>query len=159
MEFAGRSWPPQPGWLAIRQLLLRTSDYQRLLSASLKALPQEACGLLSARFQEESAYLFLWLTPNEDPRPRRFHIGEQTVKEVSAAARARKEVLAGVFHSHAYQPPLPSPTDKRLAKDSAPFWLICAPHRAELRAYIHTGGVFRRTKLSIRRDRMFDWFS
>lgn len=160
MELSGNPWPPQLRLLSVSQLVLRLSDYRRLMDASLRALPREACGLLSAQLKEDIAYLSLWLTSNEDPRPRRFRISGQTVKAVAAAARLKKEVLAGVFHSHPYQPPIPSPTDRRLAKSSAPLpvWLICAPHRSELRAYINTGKVLRQVRLRIRQDTMFNLF-
>lgn len=140
-------WVEREALAKVRCAVLRCSDYENLIQASLHALPREACALLSARLVGYNAYLFVHFVKNNSTHCRQFRISLDLVGRVASEARRQGRILVGLFHSHPSNIPRPSPTDKQLARNISVIWLICAPQRPEMRAYISEEASFRAIEL------------
>lgn len=109
----------------ITLILLKKGQYKKILSHSLKALPNEACGLLGGRIEGETEIVErVYLMVNIDNSPEHFSMDP---KEQFSAVRDMRNngwVMLGNFHSHPETPSRPSDEDKRLAFDPEASYMI-----------------------------------
>jgi proteasome lid subunit RPN8/RPN11 len=92
----------------MREIIIRKSDIDEMVSHSREAFPEEACGILAGR---GNSVLKVVRMQNADGSPvtYRFHPEEQQ--------RATKELqregllMVGIYHSHTQSPAYPSETD------------------------------------------------
>lgn len=106
-------------------IILSKTQYEEIKAYSIKQLPNEACGLLGGRVEEDKKIVEkVYLLTNIDNSPEHFSMEPkeqfQTVKDM----RNNGWTLLGNFHSHPESPARPSEEDKRLAFDTQASYLI-----------------------------------
>ena len=107
------------------KLYLKKSHYNTILEHCTAGLPNESCGLLAGREEdEEITVMKVYLLTNVDAS--REHFSMDTKEQLAALkdARANGYKSIGNFHSHPESPSRPSEEDKRLAFDSTIEYLI-----------------------------------
>lgn len=106
-------------------IIIIKQQYKDILDHSLRALPNEACGLLGGRVEDGIKYVEkVYLLTNIDESPEHFSMDS---KEQFAAVKDMRNngwVMLGNFHSHPDSPSRPSEEDKRLAFDPEASYLI-----------------------------------
>jgi proteasome lid subunit RPN8/RPN11 len=104
---------------------LKKSDYQSIIEHAKAGLPNEACGLISGKTNDDITLIEkVYLLSNPDQSPEHFSINP--VEQLAAIKDMRANGLAplGNFHSHPASPSRPSEEDIRLAHDSKASYLI-----------------------------------
>jgi len=106
-------------------IIVKKKHYEEILSHSVHALPNEACGLLGGIVKDGIKYVEkVYLLTNVDNSPEHFSMDP---KEQFAAVKDMRDHgwdLLGNFHSHPATPSRPSEEDKRLAFDPEASYLI-----------------------------------
>ncbi|QGQ44704.1 Mov34/MPN/PAD-1 family protein [Metabacillus sediminilitoris] len=90
------------------QFEIKKTVYEDMISYCQKALPNEACGLLSGVKATGST---VWKLLNESLNPNRFYLSAETVKTAVEKMEENGEKLSGIFHSHPSTPAFPSSHD------------------------------------------------
>ncbi|MDR2051229.1 MAG: M67 family metallopeptidase [Deltaproteobacteria bacterium] len=102
------------------RLRLKLSDYLRILEHARAGLPNEACGLIAGRLEEDARQVEkVYTLNNPDACPEHFSIPPQAQLEAIRDMRSLGLVLLGSFHSHPNTPARPSDEDINLAYDPA----------------------------------------
>jgi proteasome lid subunit RPN8/RPN11 len=108
-----------------KMIFIGKSDFENILRHSVSQLPNEACGLLAGRIEDNNKIIEkVYLLSNIDQSPEHFSMDP---KEQFAALKDLREngwVLLGNFHSHPGTPARPSEEDIRLAFDPDKSYLI-----------------------------------
>lgn len=100
-------------------------QYADILEHSLKAVPNEACGLLGGiEDNGEKLVKKVYLLTNIDNSPEHFSMDPKEQFAAVKDMRSNGWVLLGNFHSHPASPSRPSEEDKRLAFDSNASYFI-----------------------------------
>ncbi|MCX8129319.1 MAG: M67 family metallopeptidase [Clostridia bacterium] len=106
-------------------IIIKRAQFKEILDHSLKALPNEACGLIGGRIEDGSKVVEkVYLLTNADNSPEHFSMDP---KEQFAAVKDMRNngwKMLGNFHSHPASPSRPSEEDKRLAFDPEASYLI-----------------------------------
>lgn len=76
----------------------------------LKAIPYEACGLLSGNPLTGNT---LWKMENEANKLNRFYMSSESIRKAAEKIAEKGEELSGIFHSHPTSPPIPSSFDRK----------------------------------------------
>lgn len=106
-------------------IVLTKRQYQDILQHGLRALPNEACGLLGGvADQERKIIRSVHLLANIDNSPEHFSMDPKEQFSAVKTMRNNGWVLLGNFHSHPASPARPSEEDKRLAFDPEASYLI-----------------------------------
>jgi len=106
-------------------IVITKQQYQEILDHSLRAKPNEACGLLGGRAENDVKYVEkVYLLTNVDKSPEHFSMDPK--EQFAAVKDIRKNgwAMLGNFHSHPASPSRPSEEDKRLAFDPEASYLI-----------------------------------
>ncbi|NLI91501.1 MAG: M67 family metallopeptidase [Peptococcaceae bacterium] len=106
-------------------IVLKKQQYEEILSHSLRALPNEACGLLGGKIDDDMKVVEkVYLLTNTDQSPEHFSMDPK--EQFAAVKDMRKSgwIILGNFHSHPESPSRPSEEDKRLAYDPEISYLI-----------------------------------
>lgn len=106
-------------------ILIKAQHYDEILRHAIKALPNEACGLIGGRIEENSKIIEkVYLLNNVDNSPE--HFSMNPIEQFSAVKDMRKNgfIMLGNFHSHPTSPARPSEEDKRLAFDHEASYFI-----------------------------------
>ncbi|WP_165822387.1 Mov34/MPN/PAD-1 family protein [Paenibacillus montanisoli] len=135
-----------------------TADaYQRMIDSCVRALPNEACGILASDAilpigdSEQSASPILTVTsvypiPNRSRQPRsRFDFDPAAWIQTCYRMQKNRQSLVGYFHSHPSSLPLPSPSDLNgLHASSTTYWIISLldPDMPRIQPYRVDGGTF-----------------
>lgn len=106
-------------------IVLNRTQYQQILRYSLEELPNEACGLLGGRVEEDKKIVEkVYLLTNTDNSPEHFSMDTKEQFAAVKEMRANGWTMLGNFHSHPESPSRPSEEDKRLAFDPNVSYLI-----------------------------------
>lgn len=99
-----------------------------IFDAARAAVPEEACGLLFGRIDNEGWTIdAASVAENVASAPRRrFEVDPRHLIEVQKAARAGGPRAVGVWHSHPDGSPTPSAADRQGVSDLDWLWLIAA---------------------------------
>ncbi|UQD51874.1 peptidase [Bacillus methanolicus] len=87
---------------------IRRTVYEDMIVYCRKALPYEACGLLSGVKATGSN---IWKLKNESLNPNRFYMSKGAIKLAVKKMEENGEELTGIFHSHPSSPAFPSSCD------------------------------------------------
>jgi proteasome lid subunit RPN8/RPN11 len=87
---------------------IKKNIYKNMISYCQKAIPNEACGLLSGVQATGST---LWKIKNEALNPNRFFMSEESIKMAVKKMDEYGEKLSGIFHSHPSSRAFPSSLD------------------------------------------------
>ncbi|UTE79420.1 Mov34/MPN/PAD-1 family protein [Rossellomorea sp. KS-H15a] len=82
--------------------------YSDLVSHARNTLPNEACGLISGKWQ---TCITLWPMKNIEPSPYSFAMDLMEQESVFRKMKRKKERFLAIYHSHPYGIPLPSKDD------------------------------------------------
>ncbi len=129
-------------------LVLTRVDYERMLSHSIRGLPDEACGLLLGPWENGSPTgIVKEMMPctNADASAMTFTVDSKDMLRAMRAAEDQGWEIAGVWHSHTHTDAYPSPTDVRQAHDPNWIYVLVSLAIAEpvVRAYrIVEGAIF-----------------
>ena len=82
--------------------------FEEMVSYCQKALPYEACGLLSGY---QATGNTLWKMKNESHNLNRFYMSAGSIKHAFEHMEEKEEELSGIFHSHPSSPAVPSSFD------------------------------------------------
>ncbi|NLK77415.1 MAG: M67 family metallopeptidase [Clostridiales bacterium] len=106
-------------------LYLKQQDYEKILEHCKKGLPNESCGLIGGRKEEENQYVEkVYLLTNVDASREHFSMDPKEQLAAVKDMRTNGYEPLGNFHSHPESPSRPSEEDKRLAYDSKANYLI-----------------------------------
>lgn len=104
---------------------LTKQQYNDILSHSLQASPNEACGLLAGRTENGGKLVEkVYLLTNTDNSPEHFSMDPKEQFAAVKDMRSNGWTMLGNFHSHPASPSRPSEEDKRLAYDPEASYLI-----------------------------------
>jgi len=106
-------------------IILKRQQFEEILKHSLTALPNESCGLLGGKIENDSKTVEkVYLLTNTDLSPEHFSMDPKEQFAAVKDMRANGWGMLGNFHSHPESPARPSEEDKRLAYDPAMSYLI-----------------------------------
>jgi len=89
---------------------------------AVKAVPEEACGLLLGRGNQIDG---IQPARNVHPEPEtHFEIDPQVLIDAHRALRTGGSEIVGYYHSHPKGPPAPSATDRAMAPCDGRIWAI-----------------------------------
>ena len=107
------------------KIRLKKSDFEKFLSHAQKELPNEACGLIAGRINEnEKIAEEVYLLTNTDHSNEHFSLDPKEQLAAVKDMRGKGLIPLGNWHSHPESPSRPSDEDKRLAYDSSASYLI-----------------------------------
>lgn len=106
-------------------IILKRTQFQEILEHSVKALPNEACGLLGGRLEDDKRIVEkVYLLTNTDNSPEHFSMDPKEQFAAVKDMRSNGWIMLGNFHSHPQSPARPSEEDKRLAFDASASYFI-----------------------------------
>lgn len=106
-------------------IILKREDYNKIIEHSKAELPNEACGLIAGRIENDKKIIEkVYLLTNVDASNEHFSMSQAEQLVSIKDARENGLTLLGNFHSHPETPSRPSEEDKRLAYDSTSEYLI-----------------------------------
>ncbi len=106
-------------------IVINQKQYNEILEHSIKAIPNEACGLLGGIIENNVKYVRrVYLLTNTDYSPEHFSMDPKEQFTAVKDMRSNGWVMLGNFHSHPASPSRPSEEDKRLAFDPEASYFI-----------------------------------
>ena len=106
-------------------IILKNSDYQKILAHARKEAPVEACGLIAGELSGEDKIIKkVYILTNIDHAEEHFTLDPKEQLQAVKDMRAEGLVPLGNWHSHPVSPSRPSDEDKRLAYDSSASYMI-----------------------------------
>ena len=106
-------------------ILLKDHHYQEIISYTQEKLPNEACGLLAGRIENEVKIVEkVYYLTNIDQSPEHFSMDPKEQFAAIKDIRSNDWQLLGNFHSHPSSPSRPSQEDIRLAFDPEASYFI-----------------------------------
>ncbi|MCR4806152.1 MAG: M67 family metallopeptidase [Lachnospiraceae bacterium] len=108
------------------RILIKRTDYDKILDYALAERPDEACGLIAGVDREDGVREIkkVYLLTNIDHTSEHFSIDPREQLKAIKDMRAEGLTPLGNWHSHPESPSRPSEEDKRLANDSGASYLI-----------------------------------
>lgn len=104
---------------------LKEEDYQIILNHAIHHLPEEACGLITGKDENDIRTASrVYLLENKDHSAEHFTISPEDQLQVLLESRKNHEEVIGTWHSHPSTPSRMSLEDIRLAKDENRSYLI-----------------------------------
>lgn len=106
---------------------LTKSDYNKIVGYAESELPNEACGLIAGKIDDENGNKIIqkvYLLTNVDKSNEHFSLDPKEQLAAVKDMRANGFVPLGNWHSHPESPSRPSDEDKRLAYDSKASYMI-----------------------------------
>ena len=106
-------------------IVLKRQQFEEILAHSLKAAPNEACGLIGGIAEGDTKKVEkVYLLTNIDNSPEHFSMDPKEQFTAVKDMRSNGWIMLGNFHSHPQSPSRPSEEDKRLAFDPNVSYLI-----------------------------------
>jgi len=98
-------------------LVLRRAAYDDIIDHAIDGQPEEICGVLGGRFDEErSRVTSIHPASNVSERPRtEYFMDPEEQLELIDEIEGRGDDVVGFYHSHPAGPTVPSPTDEARA--------------------------------------------
>lgn len=113
-------------------IILKKSDWQKIIYYAHTQLPNEACGLLAGKRENNKNIIeTVYLLTNIDHSPEHFSMDAKEQFTAVADMRKKGVGLLANFHSHPATPSRPSEEDKRLAFDPNISYLILSLAKKE----------------------------
>ena len=108
------------------KIIIKRSDFDKILEYALSQRPDEACGLIAGKESEDGSRSIekVYLLTNTDHTNEHFSIDPKEQLAAVKDMRANGLVPLGNWHSHPASPSRPSAEDKRLAYDENASYLI-----------------------------------
>ena len=108
------------------KIIIKRSDFDKILEYALSQRPDEACGLIAGKESEDGSRSIekVYLLTNTDHTNEHFSIDPKEQLTAVKDMRAEGLVPLGNWHSHPESPSRPSEEDKRLANDSKATYMI-----------------------------------
>ena len=120
-------------------LILKQSDYDKIVAHAKANLPEEACGLIAGTKDGDVKEIKkVYLLTNVDHTNEHFSMDPKEQLAAVKDMRANGLVSLGNWHSHPESPSRPSEEDKRLAFDPSVNYLILSlmdPENLVLKAF------------------------
>lgn len=120
-------------------LILKQSDYDKIVAHAKANLPEEACGLIAGTKDGDVKEIKkVYLLTNVDHTNEHFSMDPKEQLAAVKDMRANGLVPLGNWHSHPESPSRPSEEDKRLAFDPSVNYLILSlmdPENLVLKAF------------------------
>ncbi len=136
-------------------LVLKNTDFDKILEHARAGLPYEACGLLGGEVSGETVVITdVYLLTNIDQSREHFSMDPMEQLKAVKDIRSKGKKLLGNFHSHPESPSRPSQEDIRLAYDSKMHYLILSlmEEVPVLNSFHIEDGVVTKEELQIQRD-------
>ena len=134
-------------------VIMRKADCDALVAHARSCLPEEACGLIAGRIDDETKTVErVFCLTNTDHSAEHFNIDPREQLAAIRAARANGWAMLGNWHSHPSTPSRPSAEDIRLAADSTASYLILslAADEPVLNAFSVKNGIAEKETLIIK---------
>ena len=108
------------------KITIKRSDFDKMVEHALKERPDEACGLIAGKENEDGSRNIeeVYLLTNIDHTNEHFSIDPKEQLKAIKDIRSKNLKPLGNWHSHPETPSRPSEEDKRLANDSKASYLI-----------------------------------
>jgi [CysO sulfur-carrier protein]-S-L-cysteine hydrolase len=123
------------------QVLLPEKMYEEMMRNGRRLLPNEACGLISGRFNKCMTF---WPMVNIEPSPFSFAMDVNEQDQVEKKMKQKNQRFMGIFHTHPFGQAVPSKDDIRSSFYPDVYYFIAAISKRseELRCYkIKNGAV------------------
>lgn len=134
-------------------ILLKTEQYNQILKHAIEGLPNEACGLLGGRINEDIKIIDkIYLMENTDKSPEHFSMNPKEQFSAIKDMRNGGLIMIGNFHSHPESPSRPSKEDKRLAFDKDLSYFILSlmdKNKPVLKSFKITGDLVSEEEIKI----------
>ncbi len=117
--------------MAVRTLEIPKQGWEAILAHAEFCAPMECCGLLAG--PSPAVVSFVYPLTNADLSPVAYTIEPYEHYRAWKHAEANGWNLIGAFHSHPNGPPVPSPTDLRLAME--PEWTYLIVSSGQIRGF------------------------
>jgi len=116
-------------------LSLPNAAHLAMVAHALDGLPDEACGLIVGRFDDEHRATCVRFEPcrNVAASAKLYTIDPRDHLHIDRAADDEGLAVIGVMHSHTHTEPYPSPTDVAQAPDPGWHYVIVSLRHAEAR--------------------------
>jgi proteasome lid subunit RPN8/RPN11 len=131
---------------------IKKSDFEALTTRAKEGLPNEVCGLIAGRVEENLRIIEkVYFMTNIDGSREHFSIDPREQLRAVKDMRAAGLVPLGNFHSHPESPARPSEEDIRLAGDPSASYLILslAEESPVLKAFHIEKGIVSPEELTI----------
>lgn len=113
-------------------IILKESDYDKILTQASRELPNECCGMLAGKIEDETiAITEVYPMYNVDQSPEHFSLDPEEQFKVLKDLRSKGYKLVGNYHSHPNSPARPSTEDIRLAYDANIIYMILSLEREQ----------------------------
>ena len=108
------------------KITIKRSDFNKIYEHALSVAPEEACGLIAGRDNEDGSrdITKVYILTNIDHTNEHFTIDPKDQLKTIKDMRENGLKPLGNWHSHPESPSRPSEEDKRLANDSKASYLI-----------------------------------
>lgn len=133
-------------------IILKKSDWQKIIDYAHTQLPNEACGLLAGKRENNKNIIeTVYLLTNIDHSPEHFSMDAKEQFTAIADMRKKGVGLLANFHSHPATPSRPSEEDKRLAFDPNISYLILSLAKKEpvLKSFCINNKIFEKETIFI----------
>ena len=120
------------------KLLLKKSDYEKIIQYCYQEKPEEACGILAGNKLEKSAKVQkVYLMENTESSAEEYLMNPEEQFKVFRDMRDENLELISIFHSHPHTPAIPSEHDIKMANYPEAIYTIIslAEDEPNLRAY------------------------
>jgi proteasome lid subunit RPN8/RPN11 len=134
------------GQVVVKNLAIPQQGWEAMLAHAEFCAPMECCGLLAG--PTPAMVSFVYPLTNADLSPVAYTIEPYEHYRAWKHAEAHGWNLIGAFHSHPNGPPIPSPTDLRLAVE--PDWTYLIVSGGEIRGFSLTASSADEVRLVIR---------
>jgi len=121
-------------------LVITQQGYDQIQAHTLKALPQECCGLIIGRIDENECYLVHSLMPSKNvadgDKTTRFEIDPKVRFDLLRKERQGElgeNKVIGFYHSHPFGAAWPSQTDRSMVYEPELLWVIAT--QDEIKAF------------------------
>lgn len=113
-------------------ITIKKDDYDIILKHCREGLPEESCGLIAGRREENNIIIEkVYLLTNVDHSNEHFTMDPKEQLAAVKDARSNNLKMLGNFHSHPESPSRPSEEDKRLAYDTGAVYMIISLMEAD----------------------------
>lgn len=123
-------------------LIITQQDYEKIRAHTLKALPQECCGLIIGKMDENGCYHVHSLMPSKNvadgDKTTRFEIDPQLRFDILRKERQGdlgENKLIGFYHSHPFGTAQPSKTDRSMVYEPELLWVIATEDEIKAFSY------------------------
>ncbi|MDI3548276.1 MAG: [CysO sulfur-carrier protein]-S-L-cysteine hydrolase [Halanaerobiales bacterium] len=136
----------------MNKLIIKGEDYRAVVDYCLKEKPNEACGIMAGKREEEGGRVTrVYLMKNTKASPKEYLMEPEEQFAVFKDMRQKGLELISIFHSHPHSPARPSAKDIAMAHYKEAIYTIISLEKAKevMRAFLISDDKYREIGLKI----------